>query len=306
MKKVICILLFPFLTTLVIAQKPIKKSKIAFVSNLDKKNSEIFVIDSDGSNEKRITFNDWNDESPSWSPDGKQIAFLSCKDTVCAIYIMSADGSDIHQVTKSGRNICNPKWSPDGKWIAYEDNGRDLCLVSPNGKQYKYVPLGKGANRNFTWSPDSKQIVFASCRDADIDTNISCGMHYELYIMNADTPLSIQRITYNNEVDKFPCWSLDGKRFAYLYEQVMKDGNDEQGIAVMNIDTTERKKLVAMPWAHMPTWSPDSKKIAVGFYNREKDRWDIYTIDPDGKNLTRVTNNGRENFTPAWSPYLDE
>ena len=72
--------------------------KIAFVSNRDG-NDEIYVMDADGSNQTRLTFNDGSDSSPMWSPDGAQIAFTSVREGNTDIYVMDADGSNVRRLS---------------------------------------------------------------------------------------------------------------------------------------------------------------------------------------------------------------
>ncbi len=81
-------------------------TEIAFTSNRDG-NDEIYVMNADGSNQTRLTYNDAYDGMPAWSPDGTRIAFESRRDSNgSAIYVMNADGSNQTQLTK------RPWWSP--------------------------------------------------------------------------------------------------------------------------------------------------------------------------------------------------
>jgi dipeptidyl aminopeptidase/acylaminoacyl peptidase len=73
-------------------------SMIAFVSKRDG-NSEIYTINSNGTELKRITNNTFEDTSPSWSPDGKYIAFISDREKKTAIYIMKADGTNVRRIS---------------------------------------------------------------------------------------------------------------------------------------------------------------------------------------------------------------
>jgi hypothetical protein len=98
-------------------------SQIAFNSQRDD-NTDIFVIQKDGSREKRLTDDPDTDFMPAWSPDGRQIAAVAWRDDNSNIFVMNADGSNYHDVTHNHTlDIDNPKWSPDGKTIMFSARG---------------------------------------------------------------------------------------------------------------------------------------------------------------------------------------
>ncbi len=91
--------------------------KLAFVSRRDG-NSEIYVINADGSGQENLTRQPASDSHPSWSPDGRKLAFVSRRDGNSEIYVMNADGSGLRNVTRTPSNDLDPAWSPDGRAIA--------------------------------------------------------------------------------------------------------------------------------------------------------------------------------------------
>ena len=93
-------------------------SKILFSSSRDG-NSEIYIMNMDGSNQKRITNNEFYDGDATWSPDGTKIAFVSDRDGDPEIYIMNADGTNVKRITNSPGEDNSPEWSPDGSMIAF-------------------------------------------------------------------------------------------------------------------------------------------------------------------------------------------
>ena len=104
------------LSGLAAAQSP--TGRIAFNSYRDG-NSEIYVINADGSGLQRLTSNDDKDTCPAWSPDGTMIAFVSDRDRNHEIYVMRADGSDQRRLTDTPGSEFHPDWSPDGAYIAF-------------------------------------------------------------------------------------------------------------------------------------------------------------------------------------------
>ena len=100
---------------------------IAFQSNRDG-NNEIYVMNPDGSDQTRLTFDSRNDRRPDISPNGRKIVFSSNRITETnregdfEIFVMNSDGSDVRQLTFNAADDSWPRWSPNGKWIAFHSN----------------------------------------------------------------------------------------------------------------------------------------------------------------------------------------
>ncbi len=98
--------------------------KIAYVvstSNLEKgtSNSDIFVMNADGSNIRQLTFSEKGDSYPRWSPDGKWLMFLSTRKDGPQIWLMPTVFGELKQLTRISTGVSNPIWSPDGKYIVF-------------------------------------------------------------------------------------------------------------------------------------------------------------------------------------------
>jgi dipeptidyl aminopeptidase/acylaminoacyl peptidase len=117
------------LTPLVVDAVP--QAQIVFASERDG-NMEIYVMDADGKNHRKLTRNPANDVHPSWSPDGERIVFVSHRDGNYEIYVMNADGArQVRRRTRDGSDDTNPAWFDPAFAVEVVP-----FVVSPRGKQF--------------------------------------------------------------------------------------------------------------------------------------------------------------------------
>jgi Tol biopolymer transport system component len=148
---------------------------------------DIYVMNTDGTQQIQLMKDPSNELEPSWSPDGAKIAFISDRNGPdFDIYVMNADGSNVTQLTDDSANEFGPVWSPDGTQIVFNSdrNGNvQLFMISVDGSNL--VQLTKDASNSAyaDWSPDGKHLVFESDRDTG---------NANIYVMNADGTNIIQ------------------------------------------------------------------------------------------------------------------
>jgi Tol biopolymer transport system component len=151
-----------------------------------------------GQQHKRLTRGYGDTLAPSWSPDGKQIAFV---DRVAphggnyALYVIGSTGKGLKRIVGGARYQNNPAWSPSGKLIMFE-RGNTLWTVKPNGRGQKRLAAGTSPS----WSPDGKSVAFS--RNGDLWTMKAGGAGAHKI---ADVPSSTAGIA----------WSPDGRWIAY-------------------------------------------------------------------------------------------
>jgi Tol biopolymer transport system component len=199
---------------------------------------DIYVMNSNGSEQTRLTDNDGFDGHPSWSPDGTKIAFSSDGDsteesTNFDIYVMNADdGSEQTRLTdEPDADDFQPSWSPDGTKIAFVRDADIYVMNADDGsEQTRLTDEPDADDFQPSWSPDGTKIAFTSNRDGNFD----------IYVMNADDGSEQTRLTDNDGFDGHPSWSPDGTKIAFSSDgddvSEEDDGNFFDEIYVMNAD----------------------------------------------------------------------
>ena len=279
--------------------------KIAFSSQRDG-NSEIYVMNSDGSAQIRLTDNDAKDWYPFWSPDGEKIVYQSSEteDGPAQLVVMNADGSDAQQITDGPYTHSSPSWSPDGKRIAFHSTrggGSNVFIVDADGGNETQLTNVPGYNFiSPTWSPDGKRIaVEGGKRDEKIQVEWGEARLFQIWVVSVDDEKPPVQITDNVAYNGYPAWSPKGDVIAF-------DSNPGTGADVVSVKLGNEKiyNLTDQPTqSEFAAWAPDASKIAF-VANRDGNN-EIYIMNADGSEQTRLTFNDVGDTTPAWAPIVD-
>ena len=163
--------------------------------------ANIFIVDTDGKNTIRLTKDDALNAFASWSPDGKQIAFMSNREGGQKIFLMNADGSNQHAITSAG-SYGSPSWSPDGSKLLIVGPGtlnchnggcNELYTINPTGTELKQLTHYSDDYESPRYSPDGTQILFDrhlathyTIEDPPYGGYINSDDGYAIFVMEAD------------------------------------------------------------------------------------------------------------------------
>jgi len=278
--------------------------RIAFTSDHPDGNSEIWVMDADGTGQRRLTVGPgWaNNESPDWSPDGSKIAFDSDRDGHRQIYVMNADGTGQTNLSNSPAYDESPSWSPDGAEITFQSNrdgNWEIYVMNADGTGQANLTNNAADDLAPDWSRDGSKIAFYSDRQPS-----GYGMHVlGIYVMNADgtAPTHVGGV-YG------PAWSPDGSKIAFWQNWIcgwptLFGSTVCSGIFTINADGTGEHQLTSAGSSGEggPAWSPGGSKIV---FHSDRDGYsDIYVVSADGTTTWRLTySTWGWNMMPDWSP----
>ena len=265
------------------------QGRIAYADRLegepgpDVMGSQIFAVETDGSDRRQLTNAANGNFLPAWSPDGNSIAFVSGRSGSPDVWTIADDGSTPRQITFSGGNLL-PAWSPDGTKLAFVSARTGVPQIwVMNADGANPIQLTTEANNSVpAWSPDGRRIAFWSGNESGFG---------QIWVMDADgsnkKQLTFPRFdsyTPHGSSANAPSWLLSEKivywsGIEHQYGQVW----------VMNGDGGNQQQLTSEPApasSDNPSWSADGTKIL--FDTSRTGRPEIWVMDSDGKNQRAI------------------
>ena len=282
----------------VLAEAP-EIAKIVFTSRRDG-NSEIYIMNPDGSDQINLTEHRAKDSAPVWSPTGEQILFTSDRGGIQDLYLMDANGTNVRQVFKKliGREF--PTWAPDGKALAYHRfHTSSIYTASIDGKDETKVADGLWP----AWSPNGSEIAFMAAKFVWAENGNLQAPDIRVELINLQT--HVQEKLLPGKIGMFdPTWAPDSTQIAFSWRGILLEGKEVEhtrGIYVVNRDDSGLRKIIddgdGMA-AFNPTWSPDGNEL---IYNKRIGGIrDLFKVNLDGGVPEQLTHRQGDNFNADW------
>ena len=187
-------------------------SRIVFQRDFDPVAGEVdrdlYTMRADGTDQRNLTNSPGvEDGEPSWSANGRSIAFVSDRDGDFEVFTMRPDGSNVRQLTFNDAEEFRPNWSPDSRMVGFasdQDGDFEVWTMRADGTGQRNLTDEDAGDGLMAWSPDGREIVFNSDRAGGVP---------DVFTMNADGSNQVNR-TANPAIDFEPDWQPLGNRRA--------------------------------------------------------------------------------------------
>jgi len=249
------------------------------------------IADSDGFNEKIILETKTPIISPSWSPNGLQIAYVRFKNNIGAeVYVQSILTGRAKRIASFKGTASAPAWSPDGKNLAltlYKDGNAEIYIHSLSRGTSRRITRNSAADTEPAWLPDNSALIFTSDRG-------NSPQLYEVSVNSFGAKGRPKRLTFEGNYNARASVSPDGKFVAMVHRI-----EGSYRIAVLERATGHLRVLTESRLDESPSFAPNGSMII--YATEYKNRGVLAAVSVDGRARQRLQLNRGDVREPAWS-----
>ncbi len=276
----------------------VARTRIAFASDRDstaeRPSKELYIVDYDGFNPRRVTVNGSLNILPAWSPDGTSLAYVSYRRGTPVIYLARIfEGKSEPNLTRERENsqAFAPTFSPDGEKLAFasnRDGNMDIWVANADGSDPRRLTQTRASDTAPCWSPTGQEIAFTSNRTGTP----------QLWVMSAEG-LNVRRLTTVGNYNDGCAWSPAGQYGEIAYTARLESGGFD--IAVIDLATRQVRQITQGHGScEYPSWAPNGRHLV--FSCERSGTWAITISDREGRSIQRLATGAGNNVQPDWGP----